>query len=70
MTKVGGFQPLTFVIKISILDLAVVLDTPLPSVRGSFQKICSDPTLSIWKTFILHPGYHLSMSCMFNLGDM
>ena len=38
VTKVNGFQQLTFVTKVSISDLVVVLDTPLTSVRESFPK--------------------------------
>ena len=68
-TKVNGSQPLTFVTKISILDPAVVLDTPLTSVRGSFPKsqwADIGRTEDVHSTFLL-PFEH---AIMFNLGDM
>ena len=56
---VNGFQPLTIITKRSILDVAAVLDPPLKSVSGNFQKFKGKHLP--WRAFLVK----LLVGCVF-----
>ena len=52
MIIVNGFQPLTFIPKHSILDVAAALDPPLVTARSTYCHVASTNASSLYQGFL------------------